>query len=385
MTARRKEASLMQEINKNGTAADRVSHSIGFPCESCGHQMSYAPSSEGLFLFCSYCRTQKPIESEKKDAPEYLYFPDRDEYEAPRWEEMGRRVLTCPSCGADTLLSPAAVTASCPFCSANYVTEPHEDDNVILPETMMPFRISHEVAQTNFSAWVKKRWLAPQKFRNGKFRPDMKGIYVPFWTFDASVSTRYNGYGGRRRTVTYTARVNGKTVTRTRTVTDWYPISGDWHMEFDDMAWPGTDRIDRRLFEKLGPYSMKVLHVYDPAFLAGFFAERYSIGLAEGFARVREMMAARVRHTIERALGYDTYRGMSYDHRFDRVRFKHILLPLWLAAYRFRGKVYQLMVNGETGQVSARSPLSVWKILGLVLLGVGVAAGLVWLAMNYLG
>ena len=131
------------------------------------------------------------------------------------------------------------------------------------------------------------------------------------------------------------------------------------------------------MLRKVGPYSMKVLHIYNPAYLAGFFAERYSIGLREGFDAVRASMEREIVSQIEARCGYDLYRDMHYHHNYDRVHFKHILLPLWLSSYTYRGKVYQLMINGETGQVAGKSPLSALKIALLVTLGILAVGGLI--------
>jgi hypothetical protein len=119
---------------------------------------------------------------------------------------------------------------------------------------------------------------------------------------------------------------------------------------------------------------MKVLNVYHPAYLAGFLAERYNVGIGEGFDSVRHSMELRMEQHIKASRHYDTYRFMHYSHQYDNVRFKHFLLPLWLATYRYRDKIYQFMVNGETGKVAGRAPKSPWKILAIVLGALGLLA-----------
>lgn len=358
----------------------RAAEAHGFPCHSCGAQMSFSPATGKLF--CQYCQSEESIESVAHEAPEYLYFPDEDRYSAPAWEEYGQVVLTCPSCGADTVMSAARVTATCPFCSSHYVTEAPKDDTVISPETMIPFRIPEEQAHASFSAWVKKQWLAPRRFKKEALAPEMQGMYIPYFTFDASLSTDFSGWGGERRVETYTVRVNGKTETRTRTRIIWYPVSGHRHLDFDNLPCPATKKIDRRLLDKVGPYSLCVLNVYNPAYLAGFFAERYSVGLGEGFSEVRRVMEWRMQAHVEATLGYDTYRGMRYDHHFSDVKFKHILLPLWLSSYRYRNKFYQFMVNGETGKAAGKFPVSPLKVALLVAGGIALVGLIVLFFMS---
>ncbi len=356
-----------------------ATEAIGFPCRSCGNQMAFSPESGTLF--CRYCKTEVAIEGRVSEAPEYFYDPEEDYCNAPKWDAQPGQRLTCPSCGADTVMSAAAMTASCPFCSSHYVTKAPQDRHIITPETMIPFRVGEAIVRQSYALWTKRRWLAPRKFRREAKRPTIRGVYIPYFTFDATLHTKYHGFGGRRRIEHYTVRVNGKTTTRTRTRTDWYPVSGKMDLSFDNLPCPATDKIDRALLNKIGGYSLKLLPPYHPAYLAGFFAERYNIGLSVGFACVRQMMEQRMIAHIEAALGYDTYRSMHYEHRYEQVKFKHILLPLWISSYSFRGKVYQFLVNGENGQVAGRFPISPWKVAALITGGILLLGGLIlWLA-----
>ncbi|MBO7293616.1 MAG: hypothetical protein J6V07_06760, partial [Clostridia bacterium] len=191
--------------------------------------------------------------------------------------------------------------------------------------------------------------------------------------------TSYRGEGGRRRVVTYTVRVNGKTQVRTRTVIDWYPVFGDRELYVDDAPFCASRNVDAKMLRKLGGYSTKVLRVYHPAYLAGFVAERYTLGLGEGFSRIRPGVEARMEGDIRSSLGYDTYRMMQYNHRYRAVTFKHILLPVWLSSYRYRGKVYRFMVNGESGRVAGQAPLSPLKVALAVLGGLTLLALFIFL------
>ncbi len=351
--------------------------SRAFPCDSCGNRMVYSPADGALL--CSYCKTAKAIEAPTVEAPEYLYDPTSERASAPPWDEEGDVTLMCPSCGAETVSDADDMTVTCAFCGHHYVTEPHPSLPILRPETMIPHKLSREAANEKFMVWVKRRYFAPRAFRRMRHTPNMQGVYLPFFTFDSDLLTSYSGQGGRRRTVTYTVTVNGKRQTRTRTVTDWYPISGNHREFFDDTPFCASRSVDTAMIKRLGPFSMKMLNVYNPAYLAGFFAERYTVGLAEGFSATRPTIEERMQRSIESSLGYDTYRFMKYDHTHARVTFKHILLPVWLSSYRFRDKVYRFMVNGETGRIAGKAPVSVLKVLAAVLCGVGLAALALWL------
>ena len=352
-----------------------VSH--GFPCRSCGNRMVFSP--EGQNLLCPFCRGTEEIEAPEIEAPEYTFDPASCLSDAPNWEAEGDMVHVCPACGAETVSDMVEVTVTCPFCGSHYVTEPKFATPILRPETMIPHKLSCERANLLFTKWARKRYFAPRAFRRAAHTPKMQGVYLPYFTYDTDLLTSYRGEGGRRRIVTYTVRVNGRTQTRTRTVINWYPVAGDRTLYVDDTPFCASRNIDHKMLRKLGGYSTKVLRVYHPAYLAGFVAERYTLGLGEGFSRIRPGVEARMEGDIRAALGYDTYRMMQYDHRYRSVTFKHILLPVWLSSYRYRGKVFRFMVNGESGRVAGQAPLSPLKVALAVLGGLALFALLIFL------
>lgn len=362
----------MEESKQEKTAG-----SHGFPCRSCGNRMVFSP--EGQNLLCPFCHGTEEIEAPEIEAPEYSFDPDSCLADAPNWEAEGDTVHVCPSCGAETVRDAEDMTVVCPFCGSHYVTEPQFATPILRPETMIPHKLSREQANRLFTKWVGKRYFAPRAFRRAAHTPEMQGVYLPYFTYDTDLLTSYRGEGGRRRTVTYTVRVNGRTEMRTRTVINWYPVAGDRTLYVDDTPFCASKNIDERMLRKLGGYSTKILCRYHPAYLAGFAAERYTLGLGEGFARIRPTVEARMEGEIRSSLGYDTYRMMQYHHRYRAVKFKHILLPVWLSSYRYRGRVYRFMVNGESGRVAGQAPLSPLKIALAVLGGLALFALLIFL------
>lgn len=367
----------MEEQKKREEEAVARPRSHGFPCGSCGNRMVFSP--EKAALSCPYCGGTEEIASETLVAAEYLFDPEAEVSDAPRWDAEGELSHVCPACGAETVSEAESMTVTCPFCGSHYVTEPHPALPILRPETMIPHKLSRERANELFVKWAKRRYFAPRAFRRAAHKPEMQGIYLPYFTYDSDMATSFSGQGGRRRIVTYTVRVNGKTQTRTRTVIDWYPVSGGREMYLDDTPFCASCHVDERMLTKLGPFSTKTLNTYHPAYLAGFSAERYTIGLSDGFSRVKGGMEKRMENAIESSLGYDTYRGMQYRHTHRRVTFKHILLPVWLSSYRFAGKLYRFMVNGETGRVAGQAPVSPLKVALAVLAGLLLAALLFFL------
>lgn len=355
-----------------------------FACDGCGSQLLFNLASQKLR--CEHCGLEKEIPADLVEAPEYLYNPQTDSYTAPDWEAMGEKTVRCKNCGAQTAVSSAAMTAVCPFCGSQYVMDEDAITTGILPETLMPFQISHDEAASSFAKWAKGRFWAPRAFRKANHRARrLQGVYLPFWTYDADLYTSYTGMGGRDRTVHYTTTdKDGHTHTHTRVETDWFPISGEDSLSFDDRTVCAARDADLPLLQKLGAYSTKVLRRYSPAYLAGFLARRYDIGVGEGWGMVAPRMQDDMQRHIEADRGFDHYRGMQYAHHFTNVRFKHILLPVWMASYTYKNRVYAFLVNGETGRTAGKSPVSACKVAAAVLLGLAFVA-LVFLLLYFFG
>lgn len=345
-----------------------------FSCTGCGSQMRFDPDSQALR--CDHCGGGVPVPAGLVEAPEYLYDSDSGSYTAPDWEAAGSKVIRCKNCGAQMVVSEAAMTSVCAFCASTYVMDQDDITVGILPETLMPFQISLPRAVEQYKKWTKSRFWAPRRFKNLQ-QParDLQGMYLPFWTYDADLHTAYTGQGGRDRTETYTTiDKDGRPHRHTRTVTDWYPISGENGLYFDDEPVCATKHVDLSLLQKLGAFSTKTLRRYHPAFLAGFTAQRYDIGVGEGWRTAGRRMEEKMENHIQAERGFDHYRGMSYRHAFHNIRFKHILLPVWLSSYTYKEKVYPFMINGETGLVAGKAPVSALKVALAVLLLLGVMA-----------
>ncbi len=126
-------------------------------------------------------------------------------------------------------------------------------------------------------------------------------------------------------------------------------------------------------------FNLKGLVPYQPEFVSGFQAEAYQVTLREGFPIAKQSIDEAVRSLIRSDIGGDQQRIHSVSTRYSEVKFKHVLLPAWISAYRYRDKVYRFLINGQTGEVSGESPKSWWKIAFLVL-GILVVLFLVLLA-----
>ncbi|WP_028029856.1 hypothetical protein [Gemmobacter nectariphilus] len=359
-----------------------------WPCESCGAALTFDPGSGQLV--CGHCgHVQAMPDVPQRDKARALVENDlntalRGALPPAAMEEI--RVSRCPGCGAELELGEGVAATACPFCATPVV--PQEAPlRAIRPQALLPFAVPEREARAAMVAWLGRLWFAPNGLqdyaRKGRL---LTGIYVPFWTFDAATRSRYAGQRGDAyyETRWVTVEVNGKQERRQEQVRKirWSPVRGWVSRRFDDVLVIGSDSLPRGHTEALAPWDLSGLRPHAPDYLSGFQAEAYSVPLEQGHALARGEMEAVIASDVRRDIGGDEQRIERIDTDWSEETFKHILLPVWTAAYKYGGKSYRFVVNGQTGKVKGERPWSVWKIAFAVVLGLAVAGALAWLGQQ---
>jgi hypothetical protein len=275
--------------------------------------------------------------------------------------------LQCQSCGATVTFTPPDVARQCDFCGVQIVAQAKSADPILAPEGVLPFRITQQQAGAGLRQWLESRWFAPNALKHFAQPDSIHGVYLPFWTYDTNTTSYYTGERGEYYYVTetyYETDGQGKQVARTRQVrhTRWYSASGTVSRWFDDILVPATVSLARNRLEALEPWDLAELKPYDPAFLSGFKAQRYQVDLAQGFERVKLITAGVIESDVRSDIGGDVQRIHSVSTHYSGITFKHLLLPVYAGAYRFNQKIYQIVVNGRTGEIQGDRPYSFWKI-----------------------
>lgn len=350
-----------------------------FPCEECGADLLYQPGTETLV--CQYCGHQNLIRNKPVAIQEYSFAQALRAMEKARLRPLDHeQVIKCPNCAAIFELSPNRHAGDCPFCGTPVVTGT-EQVRLFQPKSLLPFVITEKEARSAFDRWIGNLWFAPSALQN-KARRDEKllGIYMPYWTYDSHTDTYYRG---QRGTVYYerqlvTVMVNGQPRQQVQTVPriHWTPVSGRVRLFFDDVLVGATRTLPRTILDKLEPWDLPNLSPYNDSYLSGFQSEIYQIDLDEGFEQAREIMDYRIHQAVLSDIGGDQQQVNSLETQHDATTFKHILLPVWSAAFRYNNQTYRFVINGRNGKTQGERPYSIVKITLAVLLGIGLVAGI---------
>ncbi|MBN2879610.1 MAG: hypothetical protein JXN65_08260 [Clostridia bacterium] len=348
---------------------DIIKDTDKFPCPSCGGNMHFDPES-GM-LKCEYCDNTSDFEKLNDEIKEYD-FRKVDEQEVPVGEWAGDSInIKCESCGAQTVITDDTISRECAFCGSSHIVK-LEEMKGISPESVIPFSITKKQATESLSKWLGKRMMAPRKLKKESRKDKFKGMYIPYWTYDSDTVYTYTAQAGDYYYVTETVRgADGKMSTQQVRKIRWRMVSGASAKYFDDIQVYATNKVEKGLLKRTEPYGLGKLHPFQAQFLSGFNAERYSIDVKEGWKEAEQYILSVLRDDVRQAVHADEIRNIVLNVNHKAIKYKHILVPLWIAGYTYAGKKYQVMVNGENGKIAGRAPVSAWKVLMLIL---GIAA-----------
>mgnify|MGYP001474652116 CR=1 FL=1 len=347
-----------------------------FPCSTCGAKLEYDASVQAMR--CPYCGSQQAIQTAPAEIRE---IPLEEGFRlARRGLDTPVVAVSCQECGATVNVAPNDRTVECAFCGSHKVL-PHEADaNLIRPESLLPFQVDRNVAMQNFRAWLKALWFRPNDLKNAATLEHLVGVYIPFWTFDADVHSTWTADAGyyyyevERTTVI----VNNRMQTRNRRVrhTRWVPASGQRNDHYDDELVCASKGLPPAMVAEVASFDTKRLVPYQPHFLAGWRAESYAIDLFKAWEQAQERIQLEQYNRCAGDVPGDTHRFLRVNTTVHNVTFKHVLLPIWIATYRYHGKLHRFLVNGQTGKVVGSAPYS-WVKIVLFVLVVAAIVGVV--------
>ena len=361
--------------NREPRAGNAVDDGKGrvFPCENCGADVEFNIGSQSLK--CPYCGHEKKIDLDadatiQEQDFEAMVARVAEQHEADRHDEEGQSEVRCSSCGGTVVFIGTLTSSACPYCGTPIQRDKiHTATHRIPVDAVLPFFVDHERARQNLAEWVRSRWFAPNAFLKQGVSGNFNGVYLPYWTFD---TLTFNAYSGERGDAYYVTVGSGDKQRQERRVR-WSSASGKFQRFFDDVTIPASKGLDQNRLVALEPWPFGKMIPFTQQVLAGFLARTYDISLKDGFAAAKERVDSAIASDVRRRIGGDEQRVWSIKSRYDAITFKHLLLPVWLMAYRFHNKPYRVYINAATGEVQGDRPYSWAKISLAVLCGLIVA------------
>lgn len=357
-----------------------------FTCPNCGANVGYDISTGGIA--CEYCGYVAPIKAVTlgRSADEFEFTLETISQSDRGWG-VDRKILHCESCGGRLSLPESSISTSCPFCASNKVSLSKSPVDSLSPRFLVPFKITQEQLQPLATTWIGKGWFHPAELSARAILRRFIGIYLPFWTFDSTVDAHWRAQVGYEKTERHYNAREKRWETRTKIVWRWE--NGDVRLNIDDLLVTGSDRdhINHRILNQLYPYNMGSLVIYKPEYLAGWQAQAYETTLTEAWETGKSSIREKARKACYKNIPTHHVRNFSMSADFSEESWRYILLPIYLSSYKYEEKIFQLMVNGQTGAIAGQKPVAWWKIwlaIGAIL-SPGVILGLIGLPLLLLG
>jgi ribosomal protein L37AE/L43A len=352
------------EMAPRRPAEAEEARSEAFMCPKCGGHMSYNIQA-GRFTceFCGY--------TQAGEAGDSIWAADRAEQvldfvmptsRGHRWAEAHHR-LGCAQCGAVSLLPPGTKSLQCPYCGSNQMVDAAEDRELIDPQVIAPFKVNAEKAQGFVRAWLGRGLFAPDDLRQAGRYLKLRPAYYSCWTFDGNIEANWNcevkiSYGR---------------------YTQWEARSGIESRFFDDELVSGVKALSENELASIEPFKLKELKEFKPEYLAGWPAIVYDRSLSDASLKARERVTHQFRLDLNSRIemGKEKRNFQISRAQWSAMTFKHVLLPLWIGTYRYQGKEFHLLLNGQTGKVGGKKPRDTVKTVMAFLIGAALLVFLV--------
>lgn len=343
-----------------------------FSCPSCGGEAQWNPAKQALM--CPFCGTTAPAQAQLAPNGEQVIVEHdlvaalRGIPDSQRGWQAKKISVKCQSCQAISVFDPGRVSQRCDFCGSTALVPYEEIKEAFSPESLLPMKVSENQVRDSIRRWYSTRWFAPNRLKHAALTDAVKGLYIPYWTFDAQVHADWTAESGYYYYVTETYQdSDGQTKSREVQKIRWEPSAGSLDHFFDDELVPASRGVQADMLRRIEPFPTKELTPYNSGFLSGWVVERYQIDLVSAAKAAREEMDEEMERMCAGRVPGDTHRNLQVETDYSGQTFKHVLVPIWLLTYNYGTRNFQVVINGYTGTIAGKYPKSWIKITFLVL------------------
>lgn len=322
-----------------------------FKCKNCGGNAVYEPARK--MMYCPHCES---LDSED-------IVPDNT-------------ITECVNCGAPISIGEYTSASKCAHCGS-YIVFNERVEGVYEPHLILPFKVNKDMAVEAMNNEFKKRTFMPSSFLSEKSLEGMKGMYVPFWLYDYQANYDFVGTGTKVRTWR-----SGDTE---YTETSYYDIERHMKAGFDRVPVDASLAMGDGEMDLMEPYTYSDLEGFDPKYMSGFFGEVYNQSAPELEGRAKEKVRAASDQLMQQSLGgYNSVKPRNKNLNLKSEGINFALLPVWMYMYQYKGKTYHFHVNGQTGKVVGKTPVSKEKVIAYGLSAMVYVSAIVSLAIAVL-
>jgi len=341
-----------------------------YKCPNCGGPITFDPGTQEMV--CPYCGTVMDVAAIKSMDDYIAQNPEPEEavwdYSGNKWDEgedHGMVVYSCQSCGGEIAGDESLGAASCPFCGSPVViTSKFSGD--LRPDMVIPFKLDKKAAIASLEQHYVKKKLLPKVFKDKNHIDEVKGVYIPFWLYDADANAHLEFKGTKVRMWSDSSY--------NYTETSFFRIIRDGNLGFDMVPVDGSKAIDNTLMESLEPFNTTEAVDFKSAYLAGFFANKHDVDARDCSPRANERVKNSTMTEFGKTVGgYSTVTPVVSNVNIKCGGVRYALFPVWLLGSTWEGQSFTFAMNGQTGKFVGDLPLDkaekrrqYWKMFGII-------------------
>ncbi len=348
-----------------------------YKCPNCGGSVNF--DSRTQQMKCPYCDTAFEVDAVKefqdstaKQTDEYHWESYGANSGSGDWsagETAGMRQFRCQSCGGEIVTDANTAATSCPYCGNAAVIE-ERLNGMFRPDWVIPFQLDKKAAQNALEAHLKGKLFLPKAFKSQNRLEEIKGIYVPFWLFDANANAnaRYRCTKVRRWSDAQFEYVK----------TSHFAVQRAGNAMFRTVPVDGSSKMDDAMMEAIEPFDYSKKMDFQTAYLSGFLADKYDVDAQASQPRANERIKISMQDMLAQTVhGYATCVPDGCNVRLAGGKTQYALLPVWVLNTRYNGETYHFAMNGQSGKFIGDLPLDKAKA---ALYTAGVFIGVSFLA-----
>ena len=355
---------------------------LEYECPCCGGKVEFDSSIQKMK--CPYCDSEFDMEAMREHDQALEQEQDASQDEAWELEQQqfldeekkGLKVYRCKSCGGEIVTDETTAATHCPYCGAPVIMVGNLSDD-LRPDGVIPFQLDKKAAIAALKQHMTGKKLLDKRFASDSHLEEIKGVYVPFWLFDAEASGQARFRATRVRT--------WETPRERCTETSYYDVARSGRMAFRQIPVDGSGKAPDDLMESVEPFDYSAVVPFQTAYLSGYMADRYDVNSD----KCQDRAHTRAKRSVENALrstvsGYNTVHTELCNVHLEHPSAKYVLCPLWLLTSSYEGKTYLFAVNGQTGKIAGDMPLNKKAQTGYTIgwtLGLGMLFSLLSLLM----
>lgn len=344
-------------------------------CPNCGAYVEFDSGTQ--MMKCPYCDSEFATDVFDSVLADDSMDWDKNDKSAEFDQNDNMNAYVCNSCGGEIITDSTTSATHCPYCDSPVVMTGRVS-GTLKPDYIIPFKLDKKAAIDGFNAHLLNKKLLPKIFKDQNHIEEIKGVYVPFWLFDATADADVKYHAIKRR--------SWSTSDYIYTEHSHYRIYRSGNLSFTSVPVDGSTKMADDLMESVEPFDLKQAEPFNTAFLSGFVADKYDVDKNMSIPRANERIKQTTEDTFrDTVCGYSSVETEASSVRFTNSAAHYALYPVWILNTVWNGERFTFAMNGQTGKFVGNLPCdkkAYFKYLTAVFAGAfavcGAVASLIW-------